>query len=564
MTNKQISDNLKELALLMQLNDYDSFKVNAVNKAALIIATYPKALNGLAKEIINQIKGIGKSIAQKIEELISTNDLKEKQELSSKTPKGLFDLLKINGLGVKTIIKLWQEHNITSINSLKSLLNENILNNKKVFTVQKAKQLLSEIKFYELNKSKLLYPEALTIADNLTDYINEKFQNSKTLIVGEIRRKSQIINSIEIISTNMDPGKLASLLKSYFNTEKLSVEDKGATHCLSFFIHNIICQIHVLKNDNDFTKETFIRTGTDKFVDYILKHIPAKQINEAVCEKDIFKTAHINYLPPALREDIYFNKIHNFPNIDISTLITKDDIKGLLHNHSNYSDGKNSILDMAGECKSMGYEYFGLCDHSKSAFYASGLQIETIVLQHKEIDKLNTLLHPFKILKGIEVDILQDGTLDYGDDILKSFDFVVASVHTGLNMDKETATDRIIKAVSNKYVDILAHPTSRLLLKRQGYELDYQKIFEACIKYNVAIELNANPIRLDLDWTLIYDAYKTGVFISINPDAHSTNGLNNITYGINMAQKGLLDKKLCLNALGIKELLNKFKTNRTW
>lgn len=562
MTNKQISENLKELALLMQLNNYDSFKVNSIHKAALLIETYPKELNSLAKEIINQIKGIGKSIAKKIEELISTNNLSEKQELLNKTPKGLFDLLKINGLGIKTIIKLWQDHNITNIEDLHHLLEDNILNNKKTFTLQKAKQLLSEIKFYESNKSKLLYPEAIIIAEDITDYINEKFQNAKTLIVGEIRRNCQIINSIEIISTNIEPNKLVSLLESYFKTEKLNIEDKGTTNCLSFLIHNIICQIYILKKDSDFTKEALIYTGSHKFVDYILNKIPPQQLREYNCEKDIFTTAGITYIPSALREDVYFTTIPNFPNIDISNLIRQDDIKGLLHNHSNYSDGKNSILDMANGCKSMGYEYFGLCDHSKSAFYASGLQIETITLQHQEIDKLNKLLSPFKILKGIEVDILQDGSLDYSDDILKSFDFVVASIHTGLNMDKETATNRIIKAISNKYVDILAHPTGRLLLKRKGYELDYKKIFEACIKYNVAIELNANPIRLDLDWTLIYDASKMGVFISINPDAHSINGLNNITYGINMAQKGLLNKNLCLNALGLKELLNKFHTNR--
>ncbi|MGE9616372.1 MAG: hypothetical protein ACQPRJ_02215 [Solitalea-like symbiont of Acarus siro] len=212
MTNKQISENLKELALLMQLNNYDSFKVNSIHKAALLIETYPKELNRLAKEIINQIKGIAKSIAQQIEELIITNNLSEKQELLNKTPKGLFDLLKINGLGIKTIIKLWQDHNITNIEDLHHLLEDNILNNKKTFTLQKAKQLLSEIKFYESNKSKLLYPEAIIIAEDITDYINEKFQNAKTLIVGEIRRNCQIINSIEIISTNIEPNKLFILL----------------------------------------------------------------------------------------------------------------------------------------------------------------------------------------------------------------------------------------------------------------------------------------------------------------------------------------------------------------
>jgi DNA polymerase (family X) len=243
----------------------------------------------------------------------------------------------------------------------------------------------------------------------------------------------------------------------------------------------------------------------------------------------------------------------------IPKLIELEDLKGILHNHSTYSDGVHTLKEMADYCKELGYQYFGICDHSKTAVYANGLPIEKIIEQQKEIDTLNSTYTNFKILKGIESDILNDGSLDYPEDILKTFDFIVASVHSNLKMPEEKATERLIKAIENQYTTILGHPTGRLLLARKGYPINHKKVIDACAANKVSIELNAHPYRLDIDWRWIPYCLERGVMISINPDAHHREGFKDMYYGVCVARKGMLDAENCLNALSLDELLIKFK-----
>ncbi|NNM15678.1 MAG: PHP domain-containing protein, partial [Bacteroidia bacterium] len=235
---------------------------------------------------------------------------------------------------------------------------------------------------------------------------------------------------------------------------------------------------------------------------------------------------------------------------------------GILHNHSTYSDGQNSLQEMAEHCKELGFEYLGICDHSKSAFYANGMSADTIKKQHKEIDELNKKLAPFKILKGIESDILHSGSLDYEDDVLASFDFIVASVHSGLKMDKEKATKRLITAIENPLTTILGHPTGRLLLAREGYPIDHKKVIDACAKNDVVIELNAHPYRLDLDWRWIQYALSKRVMISINPDAHHVDGYGDMYYGVCVARKGALGKAMTFNTKSLKEIEDYFQKRK--
>jgi DNA polymerase (family 10) len=242
-------------------------------------------------------------------------------------------------------------------------------------------------------------------------------------------------------------------------------------------------------------------------------------------------------------------KAHTLPK-----LIESADLKGILHNHSTYSDGMNSLEEMAVYCKQLGYEYLGICDHSQTASYAGGLKVEQVLLQQDEIKKLNQQLAPFKIFKGIESDILGNGNLDYEEDILKTFDFIVASVHANLKMDEEKATNRLLKAIENSYTTILGHPTGRLLLGRPGYPIDHKKIIDACAANNVVIELNAHPYRLDIDWRWIPYCLEKGVMISINPDAHQLKGYHDMNYGINVARKGLLTKEQCFNSKSLAEI----------
>jgi DNA polymerase (family X) len=274
-------------------------------------------------------------------------------------------------------------------------------------------------------------------------------------------------------------------------------------------------------------------------------------------EVAIYEAYEKPYILPELRDGLFEDKYDS--NV---SLIELKDLKGILHNHSTYSDGIDTLETMAKYCKELGYEYLGICDHSQAAFYAEGMKPEKVLAQHAEIEKLNKALFPFKILKGVESDILNDGSLDYEEDILKQFDFIVASVHSNLKMDEAKANERLIKAIENPYTSILGHPTGRLLLSRQGYPIDHKKIIDACAANNVVIELNAHPWRLDIDWRWIPYCLEKGVKISINPDAHQKMGYHDMYYGVNVARKGLLTKDQCLNAMGLEAIEQFFKAKK--
>ncbi|MDX5345654.1 MAG: PHP domain-containing protein, partial [Hymenobacteraceae bacterium] len=277
-------------------------------------------------------------------------------------------------------------------------------------------------------------------------------------------------------------------------------------------------------------------------------------------EEDIYKAAGMDYIEPEMREgtnELELAKAHKLPQ-----LLELQDLKGILHNHSTYSDGANTLEQMALACRDLGYQYLGISDHSKTAAYAGGLREGDVLRQQKEIDELNKKLAPFKVFKGIESDILGDGSLDYDEDILKTFDFVVASIHSNLNMDEQKATERLLRAIENPYTTILGHPTGRLLLRREGYPINHKVIIDACAKNNVVIEINANPWRLDLDWRWVQYALEKGVMLSINPDAHVTSGYGDMRYGVLVGRKGGLTKEMTLNALGLEEIEEYFEKRK--
>ena len=269
-------------------------------------------------------------------------------------------------------------------------------------------------------------------------------------------------------------------------------------------------------------------------------------------EEEFFSKNQLQFIPIEMREG--FGEVALAKENKIGELLKDSDLKGILHNHSTYSDGKHSLKQMAEYCRELGYEYLGISDHSRTAFYAGGLEIERIQKQHQEIDQLNKEMAPFKIFKGIESDILPDGSLDYPDDVLASFDFIVSSIHSILNMDIRKATSRLLTAIENPYTTILGHPTGRLLLRRAGYPIDHKTIIDACAKNNVVIEINANPWRLDLDWRWVRYAMDQGVMLSINPDAHEMDGYSDMKYGVLAGRKGGLTKEMTLNTLSGEEI----------
>lgn len=282
--------------------------------------------------------------------------------------------------------------------------------------------------------------------------------------------------------------------------------------------------------------------------------------NNHTSEEEAYTSAGMPHIPVDLREgngELEWAQDHS-----LDELLALEDLTGPLHNHSTYSDGKNKLEDLALYCKSAGYEYLGIADHSRSAFYANGLDEDRIRIQHEEIDHLNKSLAPFKIFKGIESDILTDGSLDYSPEVLGSFDYIVASIHSGLSMDAKKATERLIRAIQNPYTTILGHPTGRLLLRREGYPIDHRAVIDACAHYQVVIEINANPWRLDLDWRWVRYAMAQGVTLSINPDAHENEGVRHMKYGVIVGRKGGLTKDMTLNTKSVEELTEYFEERK--
>lgn len=551
MSTEEIADSLELTAKLMELHEENPFKVKAVANGAYKLSKTRIDLHGKSQAEIEQIEGIGKGIAAKITELLEKGTTTELEELKNKTPQGVIEIMGIKGLGPKKVRQLWHELQIESVGELLYACNENRLVDLKGFGTKTQDSIKQNIEFAINNSGKLHYANAEKIANNLLASLKKvKGVFEEVSFTGELRRKNDIITKIELLCSCSDLNRAKTGLGNAGYEEDAEIEN-------AFVSKNAACPVYIyLCETENFYKELFLTTGSGDFVNDFLE----AEIESPSSEEEIFETLNLQFVEPELRESQ--NIISLAEKNKIPQLVEYKDLKGILHNHSTYSDGMHSLEEMAVHCKNLGFEYLGICDHSQSAFYAQGLKPETVLVQQKEIEKLNKQLAPFKIFKGIESDILNDGSLDYPEEILKSFDFIVASVHSNLKMTEEKANERLIKAIENPYTTILGHPTGRLLLARKGYPINHKKIIDACAANGVIIELNAHPYRLDIDWAWIPYCLEKGVKISINPDAHQKEGYTDMHYGINSARKGMLDKINCFNALSLPEIEKYFITRK--
>lgn len=533
MSNDEICDVLELSGKLLELHNENAFKVKAYAGASYRLSKLRYDFEGKTLKEIEAVEGVGKSIAGKIHELIETGTTKELQELLNKTPHGVVDMLGVKGLGPKKVGQLWRELQIESVGELLYACNENRLVSLKGFGSKTQEAVKQSIEFKQANSQKHHYASIDIYVRKLIDLISENQPDLTIMPVGQLRRKCEVIDNIEI------------LLDGEKTTDTSAIESS-----IPLKVNYITCK------PEEYNYYLFMLTGSDS-------HIENTGFSEDAFgkifsdEEEIYTQMEMQYVEPELREGL--NEVEMAREGTIPELIEYSDLKGILHNHSTYSDGVHTLKEMADYCKELGFGYFGICDHSKTAVYAGGLSIEEVIEQHKEIDKLNASYSGFKILKGIESDILGDGALDYPEEILKTFDFVVASIHSGFKMTEEHATQRLITAIENPYTTILGHPTGRLLLARPGYPVNHKKIIDACAANKVHIELNAHPYRLDIDWRWIPYCLEKGVKISINPDAHHREGFHDMYYGVCTARKGMLTKEMCLNAMPLNELISAFK-----
>lgn len=550
MENKAIAKIFKRYSQLMELFNENPFRTKAMASASFKIDKLPIPAAQASLEELSAQPGIGKSTAERMLSVIENGSFPELDALLEKTPKGILDMLNIKGLGPKKIQIIWKELEIESIGELLYACNENRLIEAKGFGLKTQEEIRKSIEFLQDHQGLLLYAKAEQAAETLLQQIQQAFPTDQHTFTGDFRRKCEVLATVDLLSS-CPLQELQTLLLEHnyrlvrLEEQVLELEDELGIHYRIF-----------ASDPSTFAYNLLLLTGSEAHLEQL--RASYGEIPVLASEEAIYAALGLAYIAPELREgdqEISWAKANKLPE-----LIQYSDLKGTLHNHSTYSDGVHSLEQMARYAKEeLGLDYLGICDHSKTAVYARGLPIERVYEQWAEIDKLNTELAPFRIFKGIESDILADGSLDYPDEILAKFDFVVASVHSNLRMDEAKATSRLLKAIENPYTSILGHPTGRLLLSRPGYPIDYKKVIDACAANRVVIEINANPLRLDLDWRWQRYALEKGVLLSINPDAHRMEGLRDMHYGVQVARKGGLSAENCLNAFSLETISRYFK-----
>ena len=563
LDNKAIIRQLKQTAQLMELHGENAFKIRSYTSAVFNLEKLDQPLAEMDRDTLVALDGVGKSLADGILQLVDIGMLPALQVLLDKTPPGVVDMLEIKGIGPKKIRTIWQELQVETIEGLLEATEQDKIAGLKGFGQKTQETIKQALLYRQANANKLHYAKAEAIADVLLKGIEEKLPEAQAMLTGALRRKLEIIDTLEVLVGANDRAAATATLLSW---EAIHWNEKASgpfTLRGTWVISGTPVAIYFSDLAN-YMKQLLLTSASpthlstivtdDKSLRQILANV------QPATEKEAYALAGMAYIEPELREGQF--ELELAKEDKLPKLVTMDDLKGILHNHSTYSDGKHSLRDMAIECRDLGYQYLGISDHSKSAFYANGLEENRIVKQHEEIDALNEELAPFRIFKGIESDILNDGALDYADDVLSSFDFIVASIHSGLRMDIKKATDRLLTAIANPHTTMLGHPTGRLLLRREGYPIDHKTVIDACAKYGVVIEINAHPWRLDLDWRWVHYAIEQGVQLSINPDAHEKDGYKDMYFGHLVGRKGGLTAEMTFNAKSVEEVAEHFANRK--
>ncbi|MFZ9631900.1 MAG: helix-hairpin-helix domain-containing protein [Bacteroidia bacterium] len=545
--NHEIVKALQLYASLAELHEENPFKYKAFASGAFNLRKIKEPLSDLQESQLISIPGVGKSVAKAIAEYSVSRRFPALEELLSVTPQGLIAMLGVKGLGPKKVRLIWQELGIDTVEDLFDACRQNRLVEVSGFGYKTQQTIMAAIEFSFGARGKFHLARVMPYAESFLAGLRSVFADERHEFSGDYYRKSDVIEKLVLLTTAMEMSGVSALEWEAIAADGgLALQGWTMNEETGFLTHEqgFVAEIEVVMH-SDFDRMLFEGGAAARHLEMIGYRSEDWKGND----RDTYAAKGVNFVVPSRREG---HRELERP-IEEASLLKYSDIKGVLHNHTTYSDGLNSLEEMALYAMEIGMEYLGVCDHSKSAGYARGLQVERVLQQFEEIEILNQQLWPFKIFKGIESDILGNGELDYEPEILKQFDIIVASIHSNLNMSQEKAMDRLIKAIENPYTTILGHPTGRLLLMREGYPLDHSKIIDACAANGVAIELNANPYRLDIDWRYIDYAMEKGVMVSVNPDAHEKMGYLDMHFGVLSGQKGGLQTSQTLNALNLVE-----------
>ncbi len=577
ITNQEVASRLREIYQLMHLAGENRFRAIAFDRAAQTIEGLNDDINEhIENDSLTDIKGIGSSIAEDIQSYAQTGQIEVLESLRERIPAGLLEWTDISGLGPKSIAKIHQELGISTLEELKEACRDGRVAELDRMGEKSVQKILQSIEWMEQFSERCLLNEAAAIAAPMYDFFKDREGVESIEIAGSLRRARETIGDVDIL-IGAEQQYISDLFDAFVEHD-LVVEVLGRgetkssirTHkgrqvdlrivkpeqfpaALMYFTgskeHNVVLRQRARERGLSLNEYGLFKLDDEGSTDF---DEPIGYTSEA----DIYQKLDMHFIPPELREDR--GEIEYFEEHEQMDLVTEEDIRGVIHAHSTWSDGKFTIEAMAEACMERGYEYLGLTDHSQTAAYAGGLTPDQVKQQWKEVDQLNEQYadqeRNFRIFKGIESDILSDGSLDYDDKLLEQFDFVIASIHQTIDMARSKMMERMRHAIIHPATRIVGHPTARLLLKREGGEMDLNELIELAAEHNTAIEINASPHRLDLDWRYGNKAREVGMMTAINPDAHTTDGIDDIQYGVKIARKGKYEANRILNTKSTKEV----------
>lgn len=561
MEKREIAAVLEEIGLLLELKGESPFKSRAYYNAARTIETLTEDLTELvASGRIRDCRGIGPALAEKLAELVGTGRLTYYEELKQSVPSGLLDMTAISGLGPKKVAAVWSRLGITTIGELEYACIENRLVSLPGFGEKTQEKIRQGILQLKKRQGYHLFASIIREAERIVSAVRASFGVRRAELVGEVRRRMEVVRSISIMADADHPRVVLEGLRQVDGLERLAIEDGMITGVSSMGV-----PVAVVVTRSMTPHAMLAATGSSEHlralaeraarmgIPWNLSESPGSAVSPGGgSEEDLYARLGLPFIPPELREGL--GEIESAEAGWPTLLVEATHIRGVFHNHTTYSDGSASLEEMVEAAQALGYRYIGISDHSQSAFYANGLKEERVREQHAAIDALRKRFAEMTIFKGIEADILPDGKMDYPDEVLARFDFVIGSVHSRFNLSEEEQTGRVLRALANPYVTMLGHPTGRLLLSREGYRIDMKRVIDAAKEQGTVVEINANPHRLDLDWRLCRYAKARGVKVSINPDAHATDGLEDVPFGVNVARKGGLGPSDVVNTLGPEEI----------
>ena len=567
ITNRQIADFLEEFGVLLELNGANPFQVRAYGRAARIIERLDREVADLvARQELTQIKGIGKGLAGLIAECAQTGTAEEFESLRSALPPGLFDMLRISGLGPKKIRAVHQKLNIDTLERLEQACRQGTLSALSGFGQKTQANILKGIEQLRRYQGQYLVDAAWSQAEPLWVFLTDHPQVTRASVAGSLRRCCELVDRIDLVAATASPDQVADAFAAHPSVAEVVTRDADG---LSVRLETGLPATLYLTADASFPAVMLHHTGSATHIEQLRDRARERGLKldkgglqrdekRVACtsEADLFAALDLPCIPPELREGT--GEIDAAARGEIPALVELADIRGMLHVHTTYSDGLESLEAMAQAVSRRGYAYLGVADHSRSAGYAGGLSPDDVRRQHDEIDALNQRSPDFRLFKGIESDILGDGSLDYDDTLLETFDFIVISVHSRFRMAQDEMTRRLIRAIEHPASSILGHLTGRLLLQREGYELDVDAVLEAAARCRVAVEINSHPHRLDIDWRHLRKARELGVKMAINTDAHRIDGLDHLTYGLGVARKGWLGATDIINTFDAEDLATCF------